>query len=107
MHHVPNDELDLESIPAADSEWSAHGDFALSYFGYETLGASLSSLANAASPRYREEGALPSSLTALRACLFFEHRRAVHLGAPSDSMRAYARALLNAIRDCVEKGALD
>jgi hypothetical protein len=107
MRHVPNSELRLEDIPAADADWCAHADFAHSFFAYEQVGPSLTALANAASQRFRKEGALPVTLTELRACLFFEHRRSVHFGAPSDEMRAYAKALLAAIRDKVKHGALE
>jgi hypothetical protein len=56
-------------------------DFAHCFFTYDQMGPSLTMLANAASSRYRHEGTLPATLTELRACLFFEHRRAVHFGA--------------------------
>jgi hypothetical protein len=107
MRHVPNTELRLENIPAPEAGWEAHADFAHSFFGYDQMGGALTALASAASTRYRQEGALPATLTELRACLFFEHRRAVHFGAPTDKMRVYAKALLAAIREKVEQGALE
>ena len=106
MRHVPNSELRLEDIPSAEADWSAQGDFAHSFFGYEQMGPSLTMLANAAARRYRHDGTLPATLTELRACLFFEHRRAVHFGAPTEQMRAYAKALVAAIRERVEQGAV-
>jgi hypothetical protein len=107
MRHVPNSELHLENIPALDTDWQAQVDFAHSFFAYEQIGPSLAALANAAARRYRQEGSLPATLTELRACFFFEHRRAVHFGAPTDEMRAYTKALLAAIREKVEQGRLE
>jgi hypothetical protein len=107
IRHIPNNELRLEDIPPAEAGWEAHVDLAHSFFGYDQLGSSLMGLANAAASRYRHEGALPSTLTELRACLFFEYRRAVHYGAPTDDMRAYTKAMVAAIRHKVERGAVE
>jgi hypothetical protein len=104
--HVPNDKLRLEDVPPADADWTEHAAFAHGFFGYEEV-PSLAAVANAASKRFRETGEVPAALTELRACLFFEHRRAVHFGAPTDAMRAYGRALLAAIRERVARGALE
>jgi len=107
MRNVPNRELRLKDIPPSEADWRVHSEFAHSFFAYEQIGPSLSVMANAAAKRYREDGTLPASLTQLRACLFFEHRRAVHFGEPTDSMRRYAKSLLAAIRDRVEMGELE
>jgi hypothetical protein len=104
--HIPNNELRLEEIPLPEVGWEGYRDFAYSFFGYEQPGSSLSA-ANTAAGRYRHEKALPATLTELRMCLFFEHRRAVHYGAPTDEMRAYAQALVGAIREKVKQGALE
>jgi hypothetical protein len=99
--HVPNDDLRLEDIPMPEATWSEQSSFAYSFLAYDQIGERLSALAASASKAFRESGAVPASLTDLRACLFYEHRRAVHFGAPTDHMKAYARALLTAIRERV------
>ncbi|MBI4410188.1 MAG: hypothetical protein HY561_10800 [Gemmatimonadetes bacterium] len=106
---MPNAQLRLQDLPAPDADWHEHAAFAHSFFAYEHWGSfgAAAVLANRAAKRFREEGVLPSTLSELRTCLFFEHRRAVHQGGPSEEARVYARALLEAIHSRVRTGQLD
>ncbi len=108
--HVPNELLRIDALPAENAPWQEISPFALSFHAYDHWhGApALSYLANGAVRMYKASGAVPDTLTALRACLFFEHRRKVHIGDDlSEEKLRYVHALLRAIRDKVARGDRD
>ena len=84
--------------------------FAHTFDGYSECGGFHESggPANQALERYESSGELPGSLTQLRNCLFFEHRRWRHYGEdPDPRAQAYIDALMDAIRSSVLAGELD
>ena len=90
--HVPNEQLRLEDVPLPDATWNEIGRFALTFHGYDACG-SLHACAEIANARRN------STLTELRACLFFEQRRFRHFGwAPTGESLRYIRSLVEKIR---------
>lgn len=82
--------------------------FAMTFDGYEEFGSfeGSSTPANTALRRYKSSGHLPESLTQLRNCIFFEHRRWRHSGENSSPQaQEYIEALLEAIRAKVFAGS--
>mgnify|MGYP006291675067 CR=1 FL=1 len=80
MKEIPNEYLRLVDIPADDATLRELIQFAHTFNGYEALG-SFERCAEIANARDH------TSLTHLRACLFFEARRWRHFGddpAPED-----------------------
>jgi len=104
--HVPNDALRLDAVPVDDAPWREISGFAFTFHAYDHWPGPppLATLANGASRTFRERGTVPDTLTALRACLFFEHRRKVHTG--EDPNMPYVHAIVRAIRDKVSRGEL-
>jgi hypothetical protein len=97
-------------IPSPDSDWSQFGHFALSFNGYEYWGGfgPCGQIANRAQEAYTQSQKMPSSLTELRTCLFFEQRRWRHYGySPDDQAMRYIRALVREIRTRVETQKTD
>lgn len=103
---IANDALTAEDLPAPDDPyWGVIDRFALTYDGYTRWGSfeRCANIGNAAADDYRDSGDLPDSLDALRTCLFFEQRRWRHFDEhPDDATMEYIRALVEAIRRCVD-----
>ena len=105
---VANRELKIEQVPAAgDGFLDGFLRFALSYDGYTHHPEKCADMANQADELFRSTGALPPSLTELRACLFFEQRRWRNTGEEFDAETlACVHALCEAIRGKVLAGDL-
>ena len=92
MKEIKNGDLVLSDLPAADGPFTAIVQFAQTFKGYEELG-SFAQCAEVANQRRHD------TLTELRACLFFEQRRARHTGESVDAdEEAYQRDLVVQIR---------
>jgi hypothetical protein len=101
---IENAELSPQDIPAPDADWNSIVSFALTFDGYDHWGSvsACGEVANAAAIAFTERRALPDSLTELRTCLFFEQRRAQHIGGvPDGGTMEYLYALVEAIREKV------
>jgi hypothetical protein len=102
---LPDESLTPADVPPADADWSRIMWFASSMDGYEEWGSfeNLAPLANAVSAYWdKTQEIVAIDLRALRACLFFEHRRHHHFGHPPDAQAtAYIRALIERIREFV------
>jgi hypothetical protein len=91
-----------EDVPGSRARWIAVWKYALTFDGYTLVGPQVGAIANRARAAYDATGRLPESLRMLRACLFFEQRRAHWLG--EETTRAtlrYVRLLVRAIRERV------
>jgi len=99
LHLIPNEKLELERIPDPKADLCGWERFAHTINGYEAMGGfePCADLANCGSP---------TTLTALRCCLFFEARRERHSGGMSTN-EEWIRELLRAIRQKVQTGDLD
>ena len=99
LHLIPNEQLELERIPDPDGDLWGWERFAHTINGYDVMGGfePCAALANSGTP---------TTLTELRATLFFEARRDRHSGGMS-SNEDRIRELLRAIRRKVEAGELD
>ena len=101
---IPNDKLEIAKIPSASSSWREIEPFALRFYEekyLESLGG-FDWAAQLANER------TASTLTELRASLFFEQRRWRHVGCdPEDLQLVYVQSLLWRIRQCVRRGLLD
>lgn len=63
-----------------DEMWT----IAKSFDGYAAFGSEqLGRIANEAAATYRNTKTLPQNINVLRGCLFFEFRRAAHIGSPT------------------------
>jgi hypothetical protein len=96
---IRNSDLTADAIPddPADPRFEA---FALSFDGYAHWGDRCGPRAQAAAAAFRERGILPSTVSDLRACLFYEQQRwrwTDH--QPDDHAVAYLQALLDALRE--------
>ena len=95
MAEIPNNQLQLADIPTEDADLGALIRFAHTFNGYAAFGgfAACADIANAGDH---------SSLSHLRACLFFEARRWRHFGDdPGPESLAYWLELVGKIRSCV------
>jgi len=104
VREIDNADLAEGDLPSASAEWHEIGKFALSFNGYERWGSfgKCAERANGGAELYRTEGVLPTSLTELRTCLFFEQRRWRHFGFyPDEQGMEYIRALVERIREKV------
>jgi hypothetical protein len=110
MKTIPNDQLTLAQIPAAQADFGQIAAFALTFDGYEHWG-SFEACAQIAEPcwqAFQNDRSLPPTLTELRTCLFFEQRRWRHYGyAPDAAALNYFRALVTGIRARLSNGAID
>ena len=100
MDEIPNRDLSLANIPAADADWSSVSDFAHTFDGYAHCGSfeRCAEIGNAKQP---------TTLTELRVCLFFEARRWHHFDLfPTGSELAYIRTVVERIRKKVDAGEL-
>jgi hypothetical protein len=106
---IPNRELTLRDIPGPDADYyRVISEFALTFNGYDYYPDTCEDIANRAIERFGDCGAVPDSLSELRACLFYEQRRWRHFSGDLDSEAlAYTRALVDAIRVKVAAGNLD
>ena len=97
-----SNDLRFADIPSS-SDWLWIDRFAISFNGYDYWGDECELRANQARSSWTSDGRLPSRLSDLRACLFFEQRR-IHFGAePDDEAMPYLSALVEAIRARVAK----
>ena len=104
VREIDNADLAEGDLPSASAEWHEIGKFALSFNGYERWGSfgKCAERANGGAELYRTEGVLPTSLTELRTCLFFEQRRWRHFGLePDEEEMDYIHALVERIREKV------
>ena len=99
LHLIPNEELVLNRIPDPETELWGWERFALTINGYDVMGGfePCADLANSG---------IPTTLTELRCCLFFEQRRERWNGGFTTN-ELLIRDLLRAIRRKVEAGELD
>jgi hypothetical protein len=101
---IPNTHLDIDRIPSASARWESISRFALTFDGYAAFNTAekpggCGDLANSRQA---------STLSELRASLFFEQRRWRHFGeSPEGLDLIYVRSLLWRIRQCVRQGLLD
>lgn len=105
---IANADLTESDLPSPHAEWHEIGRFALSFNGYERWGSfkKCAEIGYGGAEAFRAEGVLPSSLTELRTCLFFEQRRWRHYGFdPDEQAMEYIRALVERIRE--EVGATE
>lgn len=94
------------------SDLSDHelAEFAATFPLYQWWGgvSQAGAVANPALEAWRSDASLPVSLTELRTCLAFEHRRWRHTGEEIEpEQRAYARALYRSIRESGIHGAVE
>ena len=108
LKHVPNEDLSVHDVPSLDPRrpWENLQEvwtFALMFDGYRFGGfGRVSDIANAANEEYFRSGQLPSDLTDLRLCLYFEQRRYRHMGfSPEGSILLYLSRVLEATRERV------
>jgi hypothetical protein len=96
---IPNAELTTHDVPASARDLDAVTRFALSFDGYAFWGEQCGDRAERALANYTATQALPDSLSALRACLFYEQGRLRWTdGEPDDEWLGWVQALLDAIR---------
>jgi hypothetical protein len=101
---IPNRDLLIDKIPSAISPWSAIQGFALTFNGYGAFNTTERPEGCAELANSRQA----TSLTELRASLFFEQRRWRHFGeSPGGLDLIYIQSLLWRIRQCVRRGLLD
>lgn len=104
--HVPNEDLQEENLPKSYATWREISPFAFSFHAYEYWGdrSGFPGFANQAVKTFREHSTLPISMSLLRSCLFFEHRRKVHQPEDFDEEKMkYIHALVEAIREKVNR----
>jgi hypothetical protein len=101
---IPTHELSVDDLPLPDADYKDIVAFAHSFdaYTYCSSGDECAHIANAASERWMDRRWLPASLEELRTCLFFEARRAHHVGEPPEGeWLSYIQALVEAIRSRV------
>lgn len=87
-------QLRAAQVPGPQASWDEVQAFALTFDGYKHFGPKLSELAE----EHASLGTVPTSLDAMRGCLFFEQRRWRHFGeVPSGKAMEHIRALVHAI----------
>lgn len=100
MPQLSNEELTLAVIPGPGSRWSDIEQFALTYPQAEKLGPKLAELG----ARHAEARTVPTDLSELRACLWFEQRRWRHFQAvPDGAALEHVFRLLAGIKAAVAK----
>ncbi len=108
--HIPNENLQEETLPRPYAPWLEISPFAGSFFGYDYWGSTgaCTMFANQALKIFREQSVLPAKLSELRSCLFFEQRRKVHQGEDFDEEKMkYLHALVEGIRGKVIRKEFD
>lgn len=104
--HIPNADLTPDVLPPRGADWGQIAQFAKTLDGYRAAGGSgrLGVVANQWLDMFRQTGQLPQDLTALRAALWFEHRRDHHNeSSENPETIRYVHAVLDAIWDIVER----
>jgi hypothetical protein len=88
-------------VPGPSASWGEIQTFAQTFNGYVRFGNDqCGALANAVSETYQRAGELPADLEQLRNALFFEQRRAHHIGSdPDERSMGYIRALVAKIAE--------
>ena len=117
---IANADLTEGDIPPLMNQWDDRLiRLALSFDGYEhtanqpgdVAAARLSGFARPIARAFSEGGSLPGSLSLsdLRACLFWEERRAHHTGiwAIEGNQHGYLRALIEAMRARIRAGEFE
>ena len=110
MITIPNASLNDYPIPGAEDDWNEIGSFALTFDGYEFWGSfeACSEVSQRYLDAYIKDGSLPTNLTDLRTCLFFEQRRWRHYGyEPDEPAMHYIKALVVTIRSLVQFPEMD
>jgi hypothetical protein len=95
MEQIPNNKLQLAQIPGDDASFAELCEFAHTFNGYQAFGSfeACAEIANRGDH---------STLSHLRACLFFEARRWRHFGEdPDPETLAEWRQLISKIREKV------
>jgi hypothetical protein len=106
---IRNTALTAAQIPPVHSDYPAIAAFALTFDGYARFD-NIAGFANNHLSSYRRERQRirQSTLTELRACLFYEQRRHRHMGEePVADDRDYINALLTEIKRRVTENRLD
>lgn len=117
---IPNSKLSEDDLPPVNADMMTIWIFARTFDGYDYIESRppseheapsnslhrLSRFANSANAAFHNDKRLPKTLSDLRACLFFEFRRARHLGSAKGgydegSSMPYFHALVEAIRQKV------
>lgn len=99
---IPNADLSADDVPGSALDLQAVTEFALSFDGYAYWGERCSDRAEAATAAYHASGAVPSALSDLRACLFYEQGRLRWTDdLPDEQWNAWIQALLDGIRQHV------
>jgi hypothetical protein len=100
IRDIPNIDLTVNDIPSPWNDyWSDINQFALTFDGYAYHPEDCGEIANQSIEQYSKSGRLPTSLTELRTCLFFEQRRWRHFeDSPDPDSLSYIYALVDAIR---------
>lgn len=106
---ISNAKLTERDIPEPDAKvWTILTDLGLTFDGYRHWGSfnKCSSISKKWTEQFADKGFVPTSLTELRTCLFFEHRRWRDAGpaVPDEREIAYIHALVEAIRGAVRAG---
>ena len=101
MCEISNANLTEADLPAPNADWGTISTFALTFDGYGHWHpeSKCAEIANATVGEFWATGQLPTTLSELRTCLFFEQRRYHHFGSPPDEKEMkYIRAIVEAIR---------
>lgn len=102
---IRNTGIDPHTVPSTFVSIAELEPFALSFDGYAHWGDRCGRNAEAAAMEFGENGNLPTKLSDLRACLFYEHQRwRWERREPDPQAVAYLQALLDAIRVAASRG---
>lgn len=110
MNEIPNANLTEKDIPSPNANLDVISSFAHSFNGYAYWGSfeKCAKIANDSGRAWKETEIVPTSLTNLRTCLFFEQRRWRHFGYdPDEKTVRYFHALIEAIRNKVQNNDLE
>jgi len=98
MKALTNEQLEVSQVPGPGSRWIEIEQFAVTFNGVAAFGNRLAELAN----RHAAAGTVPTDLSELRGCLYFEQRRYRHFQEiPSGRNLEHVLALLAGIRRCL------
>ncbi len=102
MEFIPNNKLTLDMLSGPEATTSEFVEFGHTFNGYEEL-PDCDEIANKAARRFAEHAAVPESLDALRACLFYEQRRNRHCDSEaSEEDLRYYHALIAAMPQIID-----
>jgi hypothetical protein len=99
---ISNETLRIEDLPLPGSPEQGYHEFALSFDGYRQLGSlkRCARIANGSLERWSQTGDLPTTISELRGCIFFEQRRWHHYGYGfDDATMDYLKALIAKLRE--------